>query len=120
MTISFVKRTSQSLLHKIPIPKRLCQKASIICPNRHGGMPSNGNLHDAEENWGWSVAVPTHILAACGLTLETGASGIRYHPLAPDSTIAVSLSSKIASLFVLIFLAVGFLIFVAIFVQLLI
>ena len=92
MTVYFVKRTLQSLSHKIPIPKRLCRKAGIICPNRSGGMPSSGNLHAIEESWDWHVVVPTHIVGACGLTFETGASGVKYHPLAPESTIAVSLS----------------------------
>ena len=108
ITISFVKRTLQSLSQSIPIPKRLCRKAGMIWPNRSGGMSCNVSMQEAEESWGWPVAVPTRICWACGLTLETGAFGVRYHPLAPESTIAVSRSSKIAWSRFLILRAVRF------------
>ena len=71
-------------------------------------MSCNGSSQEAEESWGWPVVVPTRICRACGFTLETGAFGVKYHPLAPESTIAVSLSSTIAWSFFLILRAVRF------------
>ena len=108
ITISFVKSTLQPLSQSIPIPKRLFRKAGMIWPNRSGGMSCNGSSQEAEESWGWPVAVPTRTCWACRLTLETGASGVKYHPLAPESTIAVSRSSKIAWSRFLILRAVRF------------
>ena len=47
-------------------------------------------MQDASEVCAWPVAVPTRIVAAVLFTFDTGAPGVKYHPLAPESTIAVS------------------------------
>ena len=62
----------------------------IICPNRPGGRSCRGNSQDAGDVCAWPVDVMTNIIAAVLFTFDTGASGVKYHPLAPESTIAVS------------------------------
>ena len=81
-----MKRTLQSLSQRFPIPK-----------NSPGGRSGRGNLQDASDVCAWSVAVLTCIGAAVLFTFYTGASGVKYHLLAPESTIAVScLASLVA------------------------
>ena len=58
--------------------------------NRPGGRSGRGNLQDALYSCTWPVAVPTRIVTAVLFTLDTRASGVKYHPLAPESIIAVS------------------------------
>ena len=85
-----MKSTLQSLLQRFPIPKRLCVNPEIICPNRPGGRSCRGNFQDASDLCAWPVAIPTRIVAAVLFIFDNGASGLKYHPLAPESTIAVS------------------------------
>ena len=70
--------------------KRLCVNPDIICPNRPVGRSGRGNSQDASDVCAWTVAVPTRIVAIVLFTFDTGASGVKYHSLAPESTIAVS------------------------------
>ena len=65
------------------MPKQLCGNPDNICLNRPGGRSGRGNSQDNSELCAWTVAVPMR-------TLDTGASGVKYHPLTPESTIAVS------------------------------
>ena len=51
----------------------------------------------ALDSWGWPVAATTRTFGACALTLDTEASGTKYHPLAPDSTIDVSFMARFLS-----------------------
>ena len=48
-------------------------------------------MQEASDCCAWPVAVPTRILAAARSTLVTGAPVLNYQPLAPASTIAVSM-----------------------------
>ena len=72
------------------MPKRLCVKPDMICPNRSGGRSGRGTSQDASDVCAWPVAVLMRIVAAVLFIFDTGASGLKYHPLAPESTIAVS------------------------------
>ena len=72
------------------MPKRLCVNPGIICQKRPGGRSGRGNSQDASDVCAWPVAVPTCIVAAVLFTFDTGAPGVKYHPLAPESIIAVS------------------------------
>ena len=78
--------------------KRLCVNPDIICPNRTGGRSGRGNLQDASDVCAWLVALLTRTVAAFLFTFDTGASGVRYHPLAPESTIAVSCLANLAAI----------------------
>ena len=84
-----MKKTLQSLSKRFPMPKRLGVNTDMICPNRPGDRSGRGNLQDASDVCAWPVAVPMRIVAAFLFTFDTGASGVKYHPLAPESTIAV-------------------------------
>ena len=75
---------------KIPNAKILCVNPDIICPNRPGGRSGKGNSQDDSDVCAWPVAVPTRIVAAVLFTFDTGAPGVKYHPLDTESTIAVS------------------------------
>ena len=90
MTEYFVKRTLQYLSQRYPMPKILCLNPDITCPNRPGSRPGRGKYQDASYYCAWTVAVPTRIVTAVLFKLDTGESGVKYHPLAPESTIAVS------------------------------
>ena len=72
------------------MPKRLCVNPGIICPKRPGDRSGRGNLQDASDVCAWPVAIPTRIVAVVLFTFDTGTPGVNYHPLAPESTIAVS------------------------------
>ena len=72
------------------MPKILCLNPDITCPNRHGGRSGRGNSQYASDSCAWPVVVPTRIVAAVLFALDTRASGVKYYPLAPESTIAVS------------------------------
>ena len=92
-----MKRTLQYLSQIFPMPKILCVNPEIICPNRPGDRSGRGNFQDASDVCAWPVAVPTRIVATVLFTFDTGAPGVKYHPLAPESTIAVScLASLVA------------------------
>ena len=79
------------------MPKILFAKPDIIVPNRPGVRSGRGDAQDASDSCAWPVAVPMRIVSAVLLTLDTGAPGVKYHPLAPKSTIAVSyLASLVA------------------------
>ena len=98
ITDFFVKRTLQYLSKRLPIPKILCVNPDIICQNRPGGRSVRGKSQDASDVCAWPVAVPTHIVAVFLFTFDTGASGVKYHPLAHESTISVScLASLVAT-----------------------
>ena len=71
------------------MPKILCLNPDIACPNRPGGRSRRGNSQDASDYCAWPVAVPTRIVAVVLFTLDTGASGVKYNPLAPEYTIAL-------------------------------
>ena len=71
------------------MPKRLCVNTNIICPNRPGGRSGRGNSQDASDVCSWPVAVPTRIVAAVLFAFDTWTSGIKYHQLAPESTIYI-------------------------------
>ena len=72
------------------MPNILCFNPDITCPKRPDGRSGRGNLQDASDSCAWPVSVPTRIVAAVLFALDTGASGVKYHPLAPEFTIAVS------------------------------
>ena len=79
------------------MPKRLCVNPDIIRPNRPGGRSGIGNFQDASAVCAWPVAILTHIVAAVLFTLDTVAPGVKYHPLTPEPTIAIScLASLVA------------------------
>ena len=85
-----MNRNLQYLSQRSPMPKRLCVNPGIICPKRPGGRSGRGNSQDASDFCAWPVAVPACIVAAVLFTFDTGAPGVKYHRLAPESTIAVS------------------------------
>ena len=97
ITDLLVNRILQSLLQKTPIPKRLCRKLCIMCPNIPGGIPWSSHSQLASDTWG--LYLHTHIWGACAFILDTKTSGKKYHPLAPESIISVSLSSKMSFFF---------------------
>ena len=79
------------------MPEILCVNKGIICPNKNGGRSGRGNLQDASDVCTWPVSVATRIFAAVLFAFDTGAPGVNYHPLAPESTAAVScLASLVA------------------------
>ena len=93
----FLKMTSQYLSQRFPIPKILCLNSDITCPNRPSGRSGRGNLQDDSDVCAWPVAIPKRIVAAVLNKFDTGTSGVKYHPLAPKSTIDVSyLASLVA------------------------
>ena len=77
-------------------------------PNIPAFMPSIGSSQLVADTWGWPVTVPKLIVGVCASTFDTGASGMKYDPLAPESKIYVSLSSKIALFFFFSFVATLF------------
>ena len=81
----------QSLSQKLPIPNRLWLKPPMMWPNNPGGMSGRGSVQEASDCCALPVAVPTRILAAVRSTLATGAPVLKYQPLAPESTMAVSI-----------------------------
>ena len=85
-----MNRNLQYLSQRLPMPKRFCVNPDIICPNRSRGSSGRGNLQDATDVCAWPVAVPTRIVVAGLFTFDTGALGVKYHPLSPESTICVS------------------------------
>ena len=92
-----MNRTLQYLSQIFPMLKILCVNPGIICPNRPGGRSGRGNLQDASDVCAWPVVVPMRIVAAVLCTFYTGAPGVKYHPLAPESSISVScLASLVA------------------------
>ena len=80
------------------MPKRLCVNPGVICPKRPGGRSGRGNSQDTSDVCAWPVAVPTHIFSAALFTFDTGAPGVKYHPLAPESTIAVSFLASLVAI----------------------
>ena len=84
-----MNRTLQSLSQRLPIPKVLSVNSGIISPNSPGGSSGRGISQDASDVCAWPVSVPTCIVAAVLFTVDTGVSGLEYHPLAPESTIDV-------------------------------
>ena len=79
------------------MPKIFFLNPDITCPNSPGGRSGRGNLQDSSDYCAWPVAARARIVDAVLFTLDTGASGIKYHPLAPKSTISVScLASLVA------------------------
>ena len=99
------------------MPKGLCVNLDIICLNRPGGRSGTGNSQDASDAFAWPIAILTRILDAYLFTFDTGAPGVKYHPVAPESTIAVSClaslvaiqAANICSYFREIFLRLSFL-----------
>ena len=80
------------------MPKILCVNPDIICPNRPGGRSVKGNLRDASDVCAWPVSVPTRIVAVVLFTFDTGEVGVKYHPLAPEYTIAVSFLASLVDI----------------------
>ena len=93
-----MKRTLQYLPQIFPMPKILCVNPGIICPNMTGGRSGRGNLQYASDVCAWPVAVPTRIVAAVLFTLDTGAPGVKYHLIAPESTIDVSCFASLVAI----------------------
>ena len=85
-----MNRNLQYLSQRFPMPKILCVNPGIICPNSQCSRAGRGNSQDASDVCAWPVAVPARIVAAVLFTFDTGARGVKYHPLATKSTIAVS------------------------------
>ena len=84
-----MKSTFQYLSQRFPMPKILFLNPDIKSSNSPGGRSGRGNLQDTSDPCAWPVAVPTHIVPVVLFTLDTGVSGVKYHPLAPKSTISV-------------------------------
>ena len=57
-------------------------------------MSGKGSLHEAVDSTAWPTAVPARILWAIWFIFFTGASGLKYQPLAPESTSAVLMRSR--------------------------
>ena len=81
-----------------PMPKMLCVNPYIICQNRPGGRSGRGNSQDASDVCACPFDVPTRIFAAVLFTFDTGVSGVKYHPLAPKSKIAVSFLASLVDI----------------------
>ena len=92
-----MNRTLQYLSQIFAMLKILCVNPGIIFTNRPGGRSGRGNSQDASDVFASPIAIPTRIVAAVLFTFDTGEPGVKYHPLATESTIAVScLASLVA------------------------
>ena len=72
------------------MPKIFCVNPNIISPTMPGSRSGRGNSQDASDVCACPVTVLTRIVAAVLFIFYTGESGVKYQPLAPESTIPIS------------------------------
>ena len=78
------------------MPNRLCWKPGMMCPPCVVRV-CRCRLHESDEEYRVFEAVPMLIGGDAALMSVQGATGVRYIPLAPMSTMAVSVLGGISS-----------------------